>query len=598
MFYELALQYNKQLTEFSPFLTVKKRPEWELLSPALKKRLIHLGEKYADFCFEGLPATSFMAFSRTGNRVDYEEIYFNKRRALNALVMAERVENTGRFMDDIVNGIFSLCEESGWQLPAHNSYIRDTPQLLLPDASLPVLDLFACETGALLATLSYLLADKLDAFSPVITKRIADELDKRIFAPYFTCHFWWMGNGKEPMCNWTIWCTQNILIAAFLSGLSPTRKQEVLLKACKSVDYFLKDYGDDGCCDEGAQYYRHAGLCLFNTMEVLNSVSGDYFSKLYFNTKIRNIASYILNVHVDGEYYINFADCSPIAGRAGVREFLFGKRIQNTELMKFAAQDYKADENTLLPQEINLFYRMQAAVTAEEILSYDTEGDILREDIYYESVGIFKVHDASTCLAVKAGDNNDSHNHNDTGSFTVYKRGRPMLIDVGVESYSKKTFSPERYEIWTMQSSYHNLPEIDGVMQKNGEKYRAIDVMPSIEADKASISMDIAPAYPLKSLKYYKRSVSLIRDEKIVVQDCWEGCDSVVLNLMTYEKPVVQSNDYILIGDLGSVTVEGACSIEAEEIPITDKRLQTAWKHSIYRLRLTAVGESLQIAIQ
>ncbi len=41
-----------------------------------------------------------------------------------------------------------ICEESAWQLPAHNSYIRDTPQLPLPDTTRPIVDLFAAETGA------------------------------------------------------------------------------------------------------------------------------------------------------------------------------------------------------------------------------------------------------------------------------------------------------------------------------------------------------------------------------------------------------------------------------------------------------------------
>lgn len=98
-------------------------------------------------------------------------------------------------------GIFSICEESAWQLPPHNSYERDTPQLLLPDATQPVLDLFACETGAILGTVCYLLKEKLDAISPFLTRCIAYELDHRIFTPYLTRHFWWMGNGSEPMNN-------------------------------------------------------------------------------------------------------------------------------------------------------------------------------------------------------------------------------------------------------------------------------------------------------------------------------------------------------------------------------------------------------------
>ena len=39
---------------------------------------------------------------------------------------------------------------------------------------------------------------------------------------------------------------------------------------------------------------------------------------------------------------------------------------------------------------------------------------------------LFIARDSSFCLAVKAGDNDDNHNHNDTGSLTLYKNGKPV----------------------------------------------------------------------------------------------------------------------------------------------------------------------------
>ncbi len=65
-------------------------------------------------------------------------------------------------------------------------------------------------------------------------------------------------------------------------------------------------------------------------------------------------------------------------------------------------------------------------------------------------------------LAAKGRYNAESHNHNDVGSFIVAVGGQPLLIDVGVETYTKNTFSAARYDIWTMQSEYHNLPVVDG----------------------------------------------------------------------------------------------------------------------------------------
>ena len=79
-------------------------------------------------------------------------------------------------------------------------------------------------------------------------------------------------------------------------------------------------------------------------------------------------------------------------------------------------------------------------------------------------------------VAAKGGHNAESHNHNDVGNFIVYRDGRPILIDAGVETYSRKTFSSQRYEIWTMQSAYHNLPTIDGVMQSPGRQFAAREV--------------------------------------------------------------------------------------------------------------------------
>lgn len=603
MFYEIASQYTSPFHDFKPFPSLSDREAYQNIAEPLRSELLSLGENFLNFSYPSIPATSFMAFCRVGNRVDFEYLYMTRRRALNALVIAECIENKGRFLDDIINGIFAICEESAWQLPAHNSYIRNTPNFILPDATEPVIDLFACETGAQLAMVYYLLKDSLDQVSPFINKRILSELKQRIFTPYLRKHFWWMGQGEEPMCNWTIWCTQNVLIAAFATDtLVDTERREVFLKASKSIDYFLKDYGEDGCCDEGAQYYRHAGLCLFNAMEVLNSITNQAFASLYQNNKIQNIAHYILNVHIDDKYYANFADCSPVAGRAGVREYLFGKRLESKDLMLFGAQDYRANTDKITKEELNLFYRVQAVFTDSEIWNYSSTTPLGHKDIFYKSVGLFMARDTSLTLAVKAGDNDDSHNHNDTGSFIVYKDGKPMIIDVGVESYTAKTFSSRRYEIWTMQSAYHNLPTFGTIMQKDGADYAATEVEVSLAPETCSISMDIAGCYPKETgVSSYKRNIVLEKEKKISISDTFHDLpEGSFLSLMTYEKPWVDKN-MIHIGNLGCVqiiTEDNSIDYEIEEIPITDARLQTAWDHEVYRIKLALRGTSIAFEIR
>ena len=188
-FTETAKKFNSTLTDFHPYPTALDRTAYETLPAEVKERVIKEGESYLGYEYPTIRATDFMNFKRTGNRVDFESVYFARRQALSGLVLAECVEHEGRFLDDIINGIFAICEESAWQLPPHNSHIRNAPQELLPDSTRPVMDLFACETGATLAATAYLLQAELDEISPFITKRIRHELDTRIVTPYLTEHF-------------------------------------------------------------------------------------------------------------------------------------------------------------------------------------------------------------------------------------------------------------------------------------------------------------------------------------------------------------------------------------------------------------------------
>lgn len=594
------LESGARLLPFSPFPPASDRAAYDDLLSELKKRLTAAGEACLGYPYPPIYATSFMAFKRTGNRTDYEKLYFQRRYRLNSLVVAECIENSGRFLDDIINGIFALCEESGWQLPPHNAYRRDQAQELLPDAARPVLDLFACETGAQLACIYYLLKEELDAVSPVICSRILGELNRRIVTPYLSEHFWWMGQGEEPMCNWTPWCTQNVLLTVFLTEPTQDIRRAVLEKAAASCDFFLKDYGDDGCCDEGAQYFRRAGLCLDAAADLMNSVTGGAFRHLYEWQKMKNVASYIENMHVDGAYYFNFADCSPVPGRAGVRDYLFGKHTAQPSLMLFAAKDFQTAQDEIYDEEIyqlSLYYRLQNAFYYREVMSYDTSAPLSAGDIYYPSIGLFIARSPLFALAVKAGDNDDNHNHNDTGSLTLYKNGKPVLADIGVESYTGKTFSAQRYEIWTMQSGYHNLPTLDGQDECAGAEYRAVDVETSFGAGSASVSMDLAHAYPPSDGgSYYCRTVLLDKIAgRVLLTDRTDFRD-VILNFIVSEKPKIEENSIKL--PECSMEFSGASLLTVETLPITDARLQTAWKSDLYRIRLAMTDETFTFDIR
>ena len=163
-----------QREDYHPFPTVLERDSWEKLSDKLKRDMIKEGEKYIDFAWPSLPAVRFMDFKRDGNRSKYEAFHFERRKALAYLVLAQCIEGGDRFLDDIINGIWCICEESFWGVPAHNYNSRNLNSAL-PDITEPIIDLFAAETGGLMAWVVYLLQVKLDEVTPLVCERIRTE---------------------------------------------------------------------------------------------------------------------------------------------------------------------------------------------------------------------------------------------------------------------------------------------------------------------------------------------------------------------------------------------------------------------------------------
>jgi hypothetical protein len=217
-------------------------------------------------------------------------------------------------------------------------------------------------------------------------------------------------------------------------------------------------------------------------------------------------------------------------------------------------------------------------------------------------------------VAMKGGHNSESHNHNDVGHYVIYMDGEPVIIDAGVEAYTGKTFSSERYDIWTMQSGYHSLPTINGLMQSPGIEFAAKDASSESDAEKANIALDIADAYPAEAnLKTWRRNLTLVRGQEIRVEDRYElskPADGIQMSLLT---PCVieVSGGQIKLGkrDLSEGRSAGqACihfdvdqmKVEIEPIELTDGKSIRYWGKQLSRIvfSLSEPGDSGDLALK
>jgi hypothetical protein len=587
--------------DFQPFPRWQNRELWMALPEQVRTQLVERGKKYLNYEWPALPATLFLDYVRTGNREHFQKQGFARRDALCNLVLAECAEGKGRFRDDIVNGIWAICEESYWGVPAHVGMQKQG--VGLPDISEPTVDLFASETGSLLAWTNYLLNTELDRISPLINQRIQLELEKRILTPCLKRDdFWWMGfRPGDTVNNWNPWVNSNWLAVVLLVVKDESRRELAVEKILRSLDVFIDSYPPDGGCDEGPNYWSRAGGSLFDCLELLYQATNGKIN-IYDKPLIQEIGRYIYRAHIANRYFINFADASAIVNPESDLVYRYGRRIYDERLAAFGAyfsslqrdagQFFRGSIGRQLPAIFN-FTELEAAKKLPPLLR-----DVWMQGNQVMAARLRQGSVDGLYVAAKGGHNNESHNHNDVGNFIVYMNGLPMIIDVGVETYTRKTFSSHRYEIWTMQSAYHNLPTIDVVMQKDGREFAARDVEYSFDDNYAQLRLDIVGAYPSEAgINHWIRTIRMNRGENVQITDAFDlnkEAQYIQLTLMTAgDVSLNEPGRIILQNGSGNSMVQlqifydaEKLNVNFEEIKISDNNLKAVWGDLIKRILL------------
>jgi hypothetical protein len=592
--------------EWHPFPSSNEQEAWQKLSDRVREAHIKQAEKHLGCDWETPKASVFLEYVRNGNRSRYQSISFGRRVKLAELVLGECFEGKGRFLDDIMNGVWTICEETYWGVPAHVG-LQERGEGL-PDVTEATVDLFAAETAMLLAWTDYLVGEPLDRISPLIRERIHHEVDRRILSVNLEREdFWWMGFGGRVVNNWNPWICSNWLTAVLLLERDPERRARSIHKIMQCLDNFLNPYPEDGGCDEGPGYWDRAGGSLYDCLELLNGASRGQID-VFDEPLIKDIGRYICRVYISYPYFINFADAASRINASASLIYRYGKSIQDEEMMGFGAflakkqglgEDYISGSFGTLGRVLPALFHL------EELLAAEPKEPLARDfwlpELQVMGARSFEGSNRSFYVAAKGGHNGESHNHNDVGNFIVYADGYPALMDVGVETYTAKTFSDRRYEIWTMQSAYHNLPTINGIMQKEGREYRAEKVRYQANDKKAVFSLDIARAYPEEAgAKSWKRSIMLNRGKDVVLQDEYEfekSVRSLQMSLMSWREPVLEQEGVIRLEfpdenpKLKPVYIrydENKFGVGLEPITLEDARLKSSWGGKIYRIVLTA----------
>lgn len=465
--------------------------------PAFAGMRRELEEKAADYRREPIrviPFSLYRLFDTTGNRIRYEDAYFDRRGRLDTFAVRALLYHREQDVAALEDAIWAICDEYTWCLPAHlgGNSLRASDPTRAPDETGAVhtgvrphdriVDLFASETGFALSEITALLGEEL---SPLVAQRARGEVVRRVLRPYcgLDTAFGW----ETITNNWAAVCAGSVGAAALYLIDSDDTLAPVVTRLLGTLDCFLSGYGADGACTEGLGYWEYGFGFYTCFAELLRQRTAGRLD-LLGGEKIARIARFPQECRLSKDKAVSFSDGGPeFSFRPGLYHLL-ARRVPD---MRLPEADYAS--GLYADHCYRWCHFVRDLVWQDDRPGQEPEvGGCWLPDAQW-FIARRAAHGRLTAFAAKGGHNGESHNHNDLGSFLFHAGGDTLLTDLGSGEYTREYFGPGRYDIFCNGSQGHSVPIVEGRFQAAGEAHaaRILEAAP----DRGNLRLDIAGAY-------------------------------------------------------------------------------------------------------
>lgn len=480
------------------------RAAWERLAAnEMCKAMIPVAEQ---IMAQPLPEQTdelYLDFSKTGTRTNWERVAFKRRGLIAPLVLAECLENKGRFLAPIEQLAAALCAERTWVMPAHDRELKNF------NGTSVDIDLASSALAWQLAAADYLLGEKL---KPAARQTLRENVSRRVLEPFRAmCRGERAPNGwLSTTNNWNAVCLAGVTGAALAQAGPREERAEFIVAAEKYSRNFLAGFTPDGYCSEGLGYWNYGFghyLVLAETMRQATKGGVD----LLAGAQVKAPATFGARIQIMGGVAPAFADCSVKAQPAPDILYFVNRRFA-LALRGYDTLDLRAVLGSL-PH--TMLYTFPNAVTDVQPVAAAAG---LELHTWFDKAGILICRAAanSACrmgAALKGGHNAEHHNHNDVGSFVVVVGDRPVLLDPGSETYTARTFSGKRYESKLLNSYGHPVPVVAGQLQREGREAQGKVLRADFTEQADTLQLDISSAYAVPDLKTLERTFVYSREK-------------------------------------------------------------------------------------
>ena len=482
-----------------PGVRIDDRAHWDRLAKLPDApNMIRAAERVVQEDVPDMPPPWYLEWFKTdyikeGDSRRWREPFWKRSSNLQTLLVAECLENKGRFLKRIIQYLELMPTEAAWTEPIHDMSHSTF------DGTAPFVDLGQAERCAI-------LAHALDLLKPVLPKSTYEkaiaQMRTRVFLPYLSGGENWSGNNWNAVCNG---CTTRAVLA-----LEPDKKirARFLEASERTAPYYLNGFAPDGYCGEGLDYWNY-GYSRFITwgLDVRRATGGAV--DLFKLPRAREAMAYAYTFALEPFKAPRVSDGSASVPSTGILALgrlawpdLTCERAETFALLTGGLDNLA--NRALDTESVNLYLKPNRRPYVLPPRTWFPDAQF-----YFGRPAGAEAVPFSAC--VKGGHNGVPHNHNDVGSFIVMMGGVEMVSDPGGEEYTKRTFSPRRYESKILNSYGHATPVPGGVLQAAGVKAAAKVLSTDFTDARDVVRFDLKDAYPLASLTALERTVAYDR---------------------------------------------------------------------------------------
>jgi hypothetical protein len=478
---------------------ITDREKWEAFARLeVNAGMIRRAEQFLNEPIPELPEELYKEYYGNGNRTNYQNQWNLWRNRCLTLAMAEMAENQGRFLPALEEILRKICAYPSWALPAHDRGAE------IYDGKTRAAGLSATNLGGNLAMIARAMEPVL---SPELRELIVENVMQRVLEPLRAevngannRMMWWVMTTN----NWNAVCFCGSTAAALSICDSPEERAWFLAAAEHFMSTrFLRGFDGQGYCSEGIAYWNYGFGNFAEAAEI--AWRGSQVVNLYACPKVRAITEYALKMEVAPERYPAFADCSLTAIPDRALIALLSRRLGLglTEIEQRFGFPHRAGDSPIVAAA-HLFSYLDAGGELPALVPSEgaARADYLVDPVsWFPEAGIVicrppKGENAQMAAVFKGGNNGEKHNHNDIGTFVILRGGVWLAVDPGGETYSRRTFSGQRYEGELLNSFGHPVPRINGKLQVTGKKAAADVIEAEFTDSRVLYTLDLSSAYP------------------------------------------------------------------------------------------------------